>query len=337
MSNTNAQTNPTNPSFWQQLGAYITPQGLVSALVFVVAFVGVGYLIDAVFKHLGAGWGLPVLALSGVLLLLGALLIFTTLIHLIGLSDATSALGLPDGSVRALLALALLGLFAILASSVLVGSPPREVKGLLVSDIDEVKKANPDERDIFWIPEKHADLAQPQTFTATFGSATRVDDFGKQMLTLVGTLMTAVISFYFGSATTQSATGIATAPSSTGTTSAPSSTGTTTIPPSTEPAPGNGPSGPTTEANPSTFSPTTAKTAASQSYSIKGTGLGSVTKVDALPPGGGASVPATNLRAADTEVTFDLSLPSVGKWTLQTTSGAAAPVSAPGTVEVSDV
>jgi hypothetical protein len=75
MSDGNPQTNPPNPGIWQQLGAYITPQGLVGSLVFVIAFVGVGYLVDAVFKHLNAGWGLPVLALSGVLLLLGALLI----------------------------------------------------------------------------------------------------------------------------------------------------------------------------------------------------------------------------------------------------------------------
>jgi hypothetical protein len=59
--------------------------------------------------------GLPLLALSSVLLLLAALLVFTTLIHLIGLSDSKSALGLPEGSVRALLALALLGLFAVMA------------------------------------------------------------------------------------------------------------------------------------------------------------------------------------------------------------------------------
>jgi hypothetical protein len=90
---------------------------------------------------------------------LGSAAHFYHLIHLIDLSDTKSALGLPDGSVRALLALALLGLFAILASSVLVGSPPREVKGVLAGDIDAVKKANPDEHDIFWTPEKRADPA----------------------------------------------------------------------------------------------------------------------------------------------------------------------------------
>jgi hypothetical protein len=115
--------------------------------------------------------GLPLLALSSVLLLLAALLVFTTLIHLIGLSDSKSALGLPEGSVRALLALALLGLFSVMASSVLPGPT---------------------------------------------GPGQPPDDFAKQMLTLVGTLMTAVISFYFGSSTPALPTGSATTSSTPG-------------------------------------------------------------------------------------------------------------------------
>ena len=124
------------------------------AAVTVVAEVGDFIRFDNP-RQVMAYLGLPFLALASVLLLLGALLVFTTLIHLIGLSDPKSALGLPEGSVRALLALALLGLFAIMASSVLT--------------------------------------------TGQTNPPTQVDEFGKQMLTLVGTLMTAVISFYFDS------------------------------------------------------------------------------------------------------------------------------------------
>ena len=128
----------------------ITRTAVASLLVFVGAVLSVGWVVYLVVADSGT-IGLPALALLSIILLLGALLIFTTLINAIGLSDKNSALGLPDGSVRAILALALLGLFAILASSVLT---------------------------------EHA-----------------VDEFGKQILTLVGTLMTAVISFYFGSST----------------------------------------------------------------------------------------------------------------------------------------
>ena len=148
------QTSPgsgkNEPGRGEQFVDLITRTAVASLLVFVGAVLSVGWVVYLVVKDSGT-IGLPALALLSIILLLGALLIFTTLINAIGLSDKNSALGLPDGSVRAILALALLGLFAILASSVLTENA--------------------------------------------------VDEFGKQILTLVGTLMTAVISFYFGSST----------------------------------------------------------------------------------------------------------------------------------------
>jgi NADH:ubiquinone oxidoreductase subunit 6 (subunit J) len=148
-------TDPGTQDKLHPIWALLSGSTFVGLLIFSGSLFAIGVLLWVVVKQLSAGMGLPFLALASVLLLLGALLVFTTLIHLIGLSDPKSALGLPEGSVRALLALALLGLFAIMASSVLTTS-----------------QTNP---------------------------PTQVDEFGKQMLTLVGTLMTAVISFYFGS------------------------------------------------------------------------------------------------------------------------------------------
>jgi hypothetical protein len=397
MSNSNIPPEQRKKSVRERLSEFITPQGLVGSVVFLVALAGVAWLVQAVFHHLSAGWGLPILALSSVLLLLGALLVFTTLIHLIDLSDPKSALGLPDGSVRALLALALLGLFAIMASSVLVNPPAHQLKGIPERLISALAQYNPNEPDIFWVPDRRTDSNQPLTFTAMINPTTHVDEFGKQMLTLVGTLMTAVISFYFGSAassqTAQGESGAQPNPTGVSPTAATEQaaqlytiTGTrlanvTRI----EAIPENGgspvvadakatnaeakatlklnkgkwtfhvhtasgaqaavpvpidvtekPPAQGTEASPSAISPTTAKTATSQSYTITGTGLKSVTKVEALPPGGGASVQPASLQATDTEVKFDLSLPAVGSWRVQVTSGTAAPIPVPGTIEVTD-
>jgi hypothetical protein len=329
------------------------------------------------------------------MLLLGSLLVFTTLVHLIDLSDPKSALGLPDGSVRALLALALLGLFAIMASSVLVNPPAHQLKGIPESEINVLAQYS-NEPDIYWIPDKPINN-QPLTFTAMINPTTHVDEFGKQMLTLVGTLMTAVISFYFGSAasspTAQGETGAQPNPTGASPTTATEEaaqlytiTGTrlanvTRI----EAIPENGgspivadakatnaeakatlklnkgkwslhvrtasgaqaavpvsidvtekPLVRGTEASPIAISPTTAKTATSQPYTITGTALKSVTKVEALPPGGGASVQPASLQTTDTEVKFDLSLPAVGSWKMQITSGTAAPIPVPGAIEVTD-
>jgi hypothetical protein len=189
MSNTGNNQNITQPNMSQRFWDLISSPTFVGLLVFLGSLIGIGILIWVVVTNLSTGLGLPLLALLSVLLLLAALLVFTTLIHLIGLSDPKSALGLPEGSVRALLALALLGLFSVMASSVLpgpTGSGP----------------------------------------AATSGQAP--DEFAKQMLTLVGTLMTAVISFYFGSATTSSSTGSASKLSATDSATTSPSTGAST-------------------------------------------------------------------------------------------------------------
>ena len=57
---------------------------------------------------------LPLLAIAGVIALLGALALVAIGFALMSMSDKTQALGLPSGSVRAVIALSLVVLFAIL-------------------------------------------------------------------------------------------------------------------------------------------------------------------------------------------------------------------------------
>jgi Clc-like len=177
---TRPEPSKNKSSKGEQFWNWITSTTFLGIVILIFAVVSVGWVVYLVVNT-GTALGLPVLALLSIILLLGALLIFTTLINAIGLSNKNSALGLPDGSVRAILALALLGLFAILTSSVLAGHPKAD---------------------------------------------SQVDEFGKQMLTLVGTLMTAVISFYFGSSTTPPAErGGAPPPAQTGGAPPPAQTG----------------------------------------------------------------------------------------------------------------
>jgi hypothetical protein len=162
-------------------------------------FVIVATLIGAVVWTFQGKFGLPTLALGGVLVLLAALLVFTTLMNVVGLSDKTQALGLPEGSVRAIIALALVGLFAILASAFL--NPVEHRQATQIADVAAFRKDHPQATEITVTPEpKPADATAttPQTFTVDYSVTSVVDDFSKQMMTLIGTLMTAVISFYFG-------------------------------------------------------------------------------------------------------------------------------------------
>src|SRR5712692_6279451 len=70
---------------------------------------------------------LPIIAIAGVLLLLGALAVVSVAFSLFELSDKTQALGLPEGSIRAVIALSLIVLFAIFSVylySSLIGQSP---------------------------------------------------------------------------------------------------------------------------------------------------------------------------------------------------------------------
>jgi hypothetical protein len=121
------------------------------ALLLLVALYGLAFAV----KGAPDAVRLPILAIAGVILLLGALAVVSVTFSLFELSDKTQALGLPEGSVRAVIALSLIVLFAILVVylyGTLSNSP---------ADAPNV-------------------------------------DFAKQLLVLVGTLVTSVSSFYFG-------------------------------------------------------------------------------------------------------------------------------------------
>lgn len=98
---------------------------------------------------------LPLLIVAAVAALLASLALVVAVFAIYQLADKTYALGLPDGSVRAIIALLLIVLFS--ATTVFL----------------TVRLQN-----------------------AAAGAP--IVDFAKQLLTILGTLMTAVSSFYFG-------------------------------------------------------------------------------------------------------------------------------------------
>lgn len=143
-------------------------------------------------------FGLSALALGSIVVLLWALVIFSALMNIVGLSDKTQALGLPEGSIRAIIALALVGLFAVLASTVLNGHSVMLNPNASEADIVAIHKNNTT-LSVVVIPNPPEPGKDPTFKVST--PAGPADDFMKQMLTLVGTLMTAITAFYFGGRT----------------------------------------------------------------------------------------------------------------------------------------
>jgi hypothetical protein len=152
--------------------------------------------------------GLPILAVFGIMILFGALALVSTLFARLGLADSAQALALPEGSIRAAIALALIVLFAIISIMLYQSiSKPYVIPGLRDSEKAALVK-EPTNRVLAVVPEcatkpvvtKVEDCAAPDLRYSVHlrqSPAQESTDLAKQLLILVGTLMTSVTSFYF--------------------------------------------------------------------------------------------------------------------------------------------
>jgi hypothetical protein len=114
---------------------------------------------------------------------------------------------LPPGSIQAVIALSLIVLFAILSIFIFtsLGEPGlRKLGGLSAADRDK-QVTQLGQQFAGWQPDGTATYT---VFVASPVTAVR-DDVGKQLIVLIGTLMTSAVSFYFGTRAT--AAGVAAA------------------------------------------------------------------------------------------------------------------------------
>jgi hypothetical protein len=160
------------------------------------------------------------LIIGGIFLIL-LLALIPFVFSAIGLEDKDEALGLPTGSVRAAIALLLLLLFALvpvyLFTKISASDNLVSIAGLDAAAKDQFARDYKNFNPVFVdIPkdEKHP----TDTFTVYYHEPRdpASTDFAKQMLVLLGTLATAVASFYFGAKTSTSATAVGAAAARTG-------------------------------------------------------------------------------------------------------------------------
>lgn len=117
---------------------------------------------------------------------------------------------MPEGSVRAVIALALVVLFATLSvflfESVSSG-PPRTVPNLTKAETEDFLKNNKTATDIVVKEVKGTGEGTAETYTIDYRDPTNKEgnDLAKQLLTMLGTLLTAMASFYFGTRAVASA------------------------------------------------------------------------------------------------------------------------------------
>lgn len=142
-------------------------------VVYLLSFLFLGLVFVSISWLVTKGWAvapevyMTLIIIAGVIALLASLTVTTVVISSLNMGDSTQALGLPRGSVRALIALSLIIVFSM--TSIFLTNELRVVPYV---DVNGSKT-----------------MREPSTEKVRFA---------QQLLTTVSTLVVAVSSFYFG-------------------------------------------------------------------------------------------------------------------------------------------
>ena len=261
----------------------------------VVVFALVWMLIKLTGEHaVSSAVGLPLIVLVGVIVLLIVIALVTFTFSSLGLTSPRDALGLPDGSIRAIMALMLLVLFSIVSIFLydsIASRPLRTAEHVTQAQLDDMR------RQVTVVVTQAEQGSNPAAFRVMFREANGPgDDIAKQLIVMLGTLVTAVASFYFGSASVASASAAALAQKSDDPTAG-------AISPDPIAAGGG-----------------------AQALTVVGSGLANVGRLH-LERKGQADIDAASVKATDTSVTAQITLPAgteAGRWDVVANDGASA-------------
>jgi hypothetical protein len=174
--------------------------GVALTILALVGFVLIAKVLPADSLGFGAFAGVAVLSIS-----LTSLIIIA---RAIGILDGSAALGLPSGSIRALLALGLAVVFVAVASWTLGGlfDPTGKLVAQVtrpVTDRDTLQKLYPDKDFFIFEMQQKTEGSAPAVSEFKVYMRRGVDqnlvDMAKQILTVSATVLVTIIGFYFGS------------------------------------------------------------------------------------------------------------------------------------------
>jgi hypothetical protein len=175
---------------------------MISVALIILAAAGGGFLIlNNLPEWLrSSSQTIVILLVAGLVAVTLLLYLGSMILRTAGLATKNEALGMPEGSIRALIAMSLILMFAIIGVTVLytgMGGEPLESNGITAAELERLEgvqiiaisvvdpAASPGS-------ERFNVTARPELSQAGH-------DFGLQLLTTVSTLVVAVAGFYFGS------------------------------------------------------------------------------------------------------------------------------------------
>src|SRR5580704_9374323 len=100
--------------WWKAIKAALVAMLTIAALIALIYFLFKAAPLLTKGENTQSEIQLPLLAIGGVVALLASLTLVAIGLSALGLSDKTQALGLPEGSIRAVIALSLTILFGII-------------------------------------------------------------------------------------------------------------------------------------------------------------------------------------------------------------------------------
>ena len=157
----------------------------LTGLIIMVIIEAVAVIMLLIVPELGSDTlRLPLMVLFGIIAFLGALTIAASVLKLYNLANPMEALGLPNGSVRALIALSLILIFALMVI-------------FMANNLRTTSE--------YTYPVNSTVIYGDKNYTNPNGNITillepsaAAIDFSKQVLTTVSTLVVALAGFYFG-------------------------------------------------------------------------------------------------------------------------------------------
>lgn len=180
---------------------------VLGILWFVFDWLGKNLLPEDPSQQLPSAIILPLLLMITILILLLVLGIIVTVFSQFNIKDETQPLGLPPGSIRAVIALLLIFIFAITSVFLYGGLTGQDKTGKLVLTANQFNSVSP-ERLISSVPtkcqandiENNADDTENNCYLVELSVRPTEDaiDFANHVLTIVGTLVTTLTGFYFG-------------------------------------------------------------------------------------------------------------------------------------------
>lgn len=177
--------------------------GIGLAVIAVFGLFAIGTLVGALRQRevFLPEIALPILALSGVIVVLIALGSVATLLDTFGLTDHRHALALPEGTIRAVLAVTLVLMFPIMTLYLYstVANATATSTGITAEQVE----ALPDDR-IVSMSSRQAGGETVYDVQLRAGSTTS-DQLAQQLVTIVGTLVASLAAFYFGAQSVRAA------------------------------------------------------------------------------------------------------------------------------------